>query len=92
MLRIERSRWQGKCSRHPMFDPEADGIGAIKGGCPRCLELQSIFESHFHTLRLMSAFAPIPTQRTERTELSDASPDRQGDLFASLPSPENRRA
>jgi hypothetical protein len=72
-----------------MFDPEADGIGAIKGGCPRCLELQAIFESHQRTLRLMSAFAPIPTQRTGPT---DPSPDRQQDLFASLPSPESRRA
>jgi hypothetical protein len=72
-----------------MFDPEADGIGAIKGGCPRCMELQAIFESHLHTLRLMSAFAPIPTRRVGP---SDPSPNRQQDLFASLPSPENRRA
>jgi hypothetical protein len=71
-----------------MFDPEADGIGAIKGGCPRCLELQAIFESHRHTLRLMLAFGPITTQRTEP---SDLGTDRQQDLFASLPSPENRK-
>jgi hypothetical protein len=88
MLKIERSRWHGKCSRHPMFDPEADGIGAIKGGCPRCLELQAIFESHSHTLRLMSAFGPIPAQHAGP---SDPSPDRQRDLFASLPSSESRR-
>ena len=66
-----------------MFDPEAEGIGAIKGGCPRCLELQAIFESHQRTLRLMNAFAPISTQRTGPSE---PGADRQQDLFASLPS------
>ena len=88
MLRIETSRWHGKCSRHPMYDPEADGIGAIKGGCPRCLELQAIFESHQNTLRLMRDFAPIPTQHAGSP---DPGPDRQQDLFASLPSLESRR-
>jgi hypothetical protein len=89
MLKIERVKWHGKCARHPMFDPEADGIGAIKGGCPRCMELQAIFESHRYTLRLMGAFAPIPTQRAGP---SDPGPGSQQDLFASLPSPENRKA
>lgn len=72
-----------------MFNPETDGLGAIKGGCPRCLELQAIFESHRHTLRLVDAFGPLPTQRTGP---SDPGPDRQQDLFASFPSPENRKA
>ena len=89
MLKIERAKWHGTCSRHPMFDPEADGIGAIKGGCPRCLELLAIFESHRNTLRLMRAFAPT---QTTRTGPSVPGPDQQQDLFASLPSPENRKA
>jgi hypothetical protein len=72
-----------------MFDPEVGGVGAIKGGCSRCLELQAIFESHRQTLRLMSAFGPIPTQQTGP---SDPAPDRQQDLFASLLSPESRKA
>jgi hypothetical protein len=88
MLKIERVKWHGKCQRHPMFNPESDGIGAIKGGCPRCLELQTIFENHRRTLQLMRAFAPVLTQRTGP---SDPGPARQQDLFASLPSPESRR-
>jgi len=72
-----------------MFDPEAEGIGAIKGGCSRCLELQAIFESHRQTLRLMRAFGPIPTPESSP---SDPAPERQQDLFASLPSPLNRNA
>jgi hypothetical protein len=53
MLKIERVKWHGKCPRHPMFDPETDGIGAIKGGCPRCLDLHAILESNRQTLRLI---------------------------------------
>ncbi len=89
MLKIERVKWHGKCPRHPRFDPEADGVGAIKGGCPQCQELLVIFKSHRHTLQLMRAFAPTLTQRTGP---SDSGPERQQDLFASLPSPESRQA
>jgi phage FluMu protein Com len=81
MLKIEATKWFGRCTRHPMFDPEADGIGAIKGGCPRCQELQTIFESHQRTLQLMRTFAPIQTQHREP---ADPDPDSQQDLFASL--------
>jgi len=38
---------------------------------------------------LMRAFAPTLTQRTGP---SDSGPERQQDLFASLPSPESRQA
>jgi hypothetical protein len=64
-----------------MFDPEKDGVGAIKGGCPSCLELQSIFESHRRTLQLMRAFAPMPAHHEKP---ADPDPDLQQDLFASL--------
>ena len=67
-----------------MFDPEADGIGAIKSGCPRCLELQAIFGSHQHTLRLMRAYAPIPTQHARSSDLgSDRQHERgeQAELY-----------
>jgi phage FluMu protein Com len=82
MLKIGTVNWHGKCQRHPMFDPEADGIGAIKGGCPRCQELQDIFISHQRTLQLMRAFAPLQPQRKKP---ADPEPDRQQDLFAFLP-------
>jgi hypothetical protein len=81
MLKIGTVKWRGKCSRHPMFDPEADGIGAIKGGCSRCQDLQAIFESHQITLRLMRTFAPPAAPRRKPADL-DA--ERQQDLFASL--------
>jgi hypothetical protein len=35
-----------------MFDPEVDGVGAIKGGRSRCLDLHAIFEKHQRILAL----------------------------------------
>ena len=87
MLKIEAVKWHARCSRHPMFDPETDGTGAIKGGCTRCLELQAIFESHQRTLQLMRAVAPI---LAPHRGASDPGPERQQDLFASLP-PESQK-
>jgi len=61
-----------------MFDPEKDGISAIKGGCTRCQELLTIFESHRRTLQMMRAFAPFPVKGKEA---ADPAPDVQQDLF-----------
>jgi hypothetical protein len=71
------------------IDRNTHGVGAIKGGCPQCQELLVIFESHRHTMQLMRAFAPTLAQRTGP---SDSGPERQQDLFASLPSPKSRQA
>ena len=81
MLKIGTVRWRGKCSRHPMFDPGADGAGAIKGGCPRCQDLMTIYDHHQRTLKLMRAFAPPPDKRKR----PDPMRERQQELFASNP-------
>ena len=81
MLKIGTVKWQGKCSRHPMFDPESDGPAAIRGGCPRCQDLQTIFENHQKTLKLMRTFAPPPAPRPKP---ANPDADRQQDLFAAL--------
>jgi uncharacterized CHY-type Zn-finger protein len=78
MLKIEAVKWHGKCSRHPMFDPEKDGISAVKGGCTRCQELLAICESYRRTQQMMRAFAPFPPKAKEATE---PEPDRQQGLF-----------
>jgi hypothetical protein len=80
MLKIGTVKWRGKCTRHPMFDPEVDGVGAIKGGCSRCLDLLAIFENHRRTLALMRTFAPP----APRPRPADPGADRQQDLFASI--------
>jgi hypothetical protein len=45
-------------------------------------DLQTIFDSHQRTLRLMRTFAPSPPD--ERRKPADPHGDRQQDLFASL--------
>lgn len=78
MLKIGTVRWRGKCPKHPMFDPEADGPGAIKGGCPRCQDLQTIFDSHQRTIRLIRTFGSPSGQRRKQ---SDPAANLQQDLF-----------
>lgn len=34
-----RARWEGKCKRHPGYNPEKHGAAGIKGGCQDCLSL-----------------------------------------------------
>jgi hypothetical protein len=35
-------RVKGKCERHPRYNPERDGRGGIKGGCPACFSLYDL--------------------------------------------------
>ena len=46
-----------------MFDPFEGGRGAVKGGCPRCLSLVEICESHQKMMALMRTFAPPPEKK-----------------------------
>jgi len=77
MLKIGVVRWRGKCSRHPSFDPYADGPGAVRGGCARCMALLEIHECHQRMVALMRGFAP-PVVRRKREEVFE---DRQIGLF-----------
>ena len=58
MLKIGTVKWQGKCSRHPNFNPWSDGPSAMTNECPRCQDLMTIHENHQRTLRLMRTFSP----------------------------------
>ena len=40
----------GKCPKHPRYNPEKQGQGAIKAGCVTCAQLHLLFHS-VHTLR-----------------------------------------
>jgi hypothetical protein len=42
MLKLRIMKWNGKCRKHPKFDPEKEGRGAIKGGCVPCAVLCDI--------------------------------------------------
>ena len=40
-----RERVQGKCPRHPGYNPEKSGRGGIKGGCSNCFTLYDVFHA-----------------------------------------------
>ena len=47
-----RERVQGKCDRHPRYNPEKDGRAGIKGGCSACY---SLLDLHNARLKLDAA-------------------------------------
>jgi hypothetical protein len=77
MLKIGVVKWRGKCSRHPTFDPYSDGLGGIRGACPKCAALFEIHQHHQKMVSLMRGFAP-PLVRKKREETFE---DRQASLF-----------
>jgi len=78
MLKIGTVRWQGKCSKHPRFDPAIDGAGGVKGGCERCSVLVEIQKHHARMVTLMRSFAP---PQTPKRKPQDEIADRQASLF-----------
>jgi hypothetical protein len=56
MLKIGSVRWKGRCTKHSAYDPEIDGIGAIRGGCRRCQLLFDIWDHHNKMVRLIREF------------------------------------
>lgn len=50
MLKL-RARWDGKCPKHPRFDPRKDGPAGVKGGCETCLALWSCYQSAVAAVR-----------------------------------------
>ena len=78
MLKIGSVRWRGKCPRHPRFDPDLDGRGAIKGECEKCTALAEIHSHHVQMLALMRGF--VSQQRVKRR--IDSAADLQANLFA----------
>ncbi|HEY4086579.1 MAG TPA: hypothetical protein VGM43_11610 [Bryobacteraceae bacterium] len=79
MLKIGSIRWRGKCSRHPRFDAE-EGLGGVRGGCPRCTTLVEINELHRKMIALMRTFAP-----SDRKRKKPEPPDLQISLFEQEP-------
>ena len=41
-LRVRRSV-RVKCPRHPRYNPERDGAGAIRGGCRYCVAIYELY-------------------------------------------------
>ena len=56
MLKIGVIRWKGRCSKHPGYNPEFEGLGGIRGGCRRCEMLLEIYSHHSSLVRLVREF------------------------------------
>jgi hypothetical protein len=57
-LKVRSRSFKGRCSKHKRYNPAVDGVGGIKGGCPRCGLLLEIWESALELNRLIRRFDP----------------------------------
>jgi hypothetical protein len=78
MVKIGSVRWKGRCSRHPRYDPEIDGLGGIRGGCRRCELLLEIWSSHSRLVRLIREFGTREDAPVRELSVMD---DRQMSLL-----------
>jgi hypothetical protein len=71
MLKLGSVRWKGRCGKHPMYDPEMDGMGGIRGGCRRCEMLLEIWTHHSKMVRLMREFGTREDGKQRRDQPAD---------------------
>lgn len=79
MLKIGSVRWRGKCSRHPGFNP-VEGLGAVRGACPRCTALVEIYACHQRMISLMRGFAPPAVAKKRKVHESEEQPSLFGEF------------
>jgi hypothetical protein len=72
MVKIGVVRWKGRCSKHPRYNPEIDGLGGIRGGCRRCEMLLEIYTHHMSLVRLIREFG-TRTEVSARPDETDAT-------------------
>src|SRR6516162_3123541 len=53
-LRVRRSV-RVKCPRHPRYNPEREGAGAIRGGCRYCLAMYELYAGKLAVERSLQA-------------------------------------
>jgi hypothetical protein len=79
MLKIGSVRWKGRCAKHPRYDPDADGLGGIRGGCRRCEMLLEIHGHHSKMVRLIREFGTREEPKSVHTGADH--PDHQMTIF-----------
>jgi hypothetical protein len=64
-----RESVKAKCPRHPRYNPERGGYGAIVGGCSTCREIYLLFEARTKLDVALREFhrRAVPWQRLSRT-------------------------
>ena len=57
-MKIRSRKFDGRCSRHKRYNPAVDGLGGIKGACPRCTLLFEIWQASLQLNQLIRRFDP----------------------------------
>lgn len=57
-MKIRSRKFNGRCSRHKGYHPPVDGLGGIRGACPRCHLLFEIWEASLRLNQLIRKFDP----------------------------------
>ena len=57
-MKIRSRKFTGRCSKHKRYNPPVDGLGGIRGACPRCHLLFEIWETSLRLNQLIRKFDP----------------------------------
>jgi hypothetical protein len=57
-VKIRARKFEGRCARHKRYNPAVDGVGGIRGGCPRCQLLFEIWQTSLNLNQLIRRFDP----------------------------------
>ena len=74
-------RVKAKCDRHPRYNPEREGRGAIKGECPTCITLFDVHQAklsleaaHRELLRTAEPWTPVRQPRGKSRSVKPEEP------------------
>ncbi len=73
-MKIRSRKFDGRCGRHKKYNPAVDGLGGIRGGCPRCQLLFDIWRASLELNRLIRQFDPN-LDDVERPKPATPEPD-----------------
>jgi hypothetical protein len=57
-VKIRSRKFDGRCAKHKRYNPATDGVGGVRGGCPRCGLLLEIWETALKLNGLIRKFDP----------------------------------
>ncbi len=76
-----RERIEGKCLKHPAYNPEKSGRGGIKGGCSTCFSLYDVLQARLKLdaaihefVRRAGPWARLRERRKRRTAAESPAP------------------
>jgi hypothetical protein len=80
-VKIRARKFEGRCARHKSYSPAVDGLGGIRGGCPRCNLLYEIWQASLHLNTLIRSFDPRHDDLKRPVEKVPAVDPRQMSLI-----------